>query len=165
MEIFLFDRPVPLENIDTKLNRKCTCYRRQNQRPTSSPVNSSKQSPPSPSETSTSTNESTPRVNTPNKHSTLMQAATISAYHTVEPQRSTMKSCSLLNDTEPLSGVQNQNYDFVDSTKKASYLIGSARCTLVTASAAVHTNQTPTNHVTTVSTSSRTRFRKSMPSR
>ncbi|CAF1665527.1 unnamed protein product, partial [Adineta ricciae] len=70
------------------------------------------------------------------------------------------KSCSLLNETENRSDVQNDAYEFVDTTKKASYLTGSARCTLVTATAVVAANHTNANTNLT-STASRTRFGKS----
>ena len=63
-----------------------------------------------------------------------MQTATLSAYHTTEPQPSPMKSCSLLNDTENRFDMTNDAYEFVDNTKKVSYLTGSARCTLVSTS-------------------------------
>jgi hypothetical protein len=90
-----------------------------------------------------------------------MQTAALSAYHTSEPQRSPIKSCSLLNDTENRLDMQNDAYEFVDNTKKASYLIGSARCTLVTASATVTTNTTNPNTNNVPSTTLRTRFGKS----
>lgn len=123
MEIFVFDRPVPTESTETKTSpKKCTCLHRQFQRPQSSPM-----SPP----TSSSSNSKT-SVNTPNRHSSLMQAATLSAYHPVEPQRTPIKSCSLLNDTENRLDTISDAYEFVDNTKKASYLTGSARCTLNT---------------------------------
>jgi hypothetical protein len=92
-----------------------------------------------------------------------MQTASLSAYHTGEPQRSPIKSCSLLNDTENRLDMQTDAYEFVDNTKKASYLTGSARCTLVTASATVAANNinANTNNTTITSTTSRTRFGKS----
>ncbi len=98
-----------------------------------------------------------------------MQTATLSAYHTGEPQRSPIKSCSLLNDTENRLDMQNDAYEFVDTTKKFSYLTGSARCTLVTASAtiAANNNNANTNNNTNISintissTMSRIRFGKS----
>ena len=96
-----------------------------------------------------------------------MQTATLSAYHTGEPQRSPIKSCSLLNDTENRLDMQNDAYEFVDNTKKFSYLTGSARCTLVTASAAIAANHNNTNYNTNMSnntissTMSRIRFGKS----
>lgn len=90
-----------------------------------------------------------------------MQTATLSAYHTGEPQRSPIKSCSLVNDTDNSLDMQNDAYELVNNTKKASYLTGSARCTLVTASATVaanNTNATTNNLITT----SRTRSGKSI---
>jgi hypothetical protein len=108
-------------------------------------------------------NQSTTRVNAPNRHSSLMQTASLSAYHTGEPQRSPIKSCSFINDTENRLDMQNDAYELVNNTKKASYLTGSARCTLVTASAAVAANNTNanTNNITVTSTTSRIRFGKS----
>ncbi len=155
MEIFIFDRPVPTEPSDKKSATKCTCFHRQSQRPKSSPIpESSSPTPPPPSTT---------RVNTPNRHSSLMQTAALSAYHTGEPQRSPIKSCSLLNDTENRLDMQNDAYELVNNTKKASYLTGSARCTLVTASATVAANNTNanTNNTTVTSTTSKIRFGKS----
>jgi hypothetical protein len=95
-----------------------------------------------------------------------MQTATLSAYHTGEPQRSPIKSCSLLNDTENRFDMQNDAYEFIDNTKKVSYLTGSARCTLVTASAAIAAyintnNNTNISNNSISSTMSRIRFRKS----
>jgi hypothetical protein len=92
-----------------------------------------------------------------------MQTAALSAYHTGEPQRSPIKSCSLLNDMENRLDMQNDAYELVNNTKKASYLTGSARCTLVTASATIAANNTNahTNNTTITSTTSRTRFGKS----
>jgi hypothetical protein len=92
-----------------------------------------------------------------------MQTATLSAYHTGEPQRSPIKSCSLLNDTENRLDMQNDAYEFVDNTKKISFLTGSARCTLVTASAAMAANNANTNnhaHISHNTISSKIRFRK-----
>jgi hypothetical protein len=66
VETFVFDRPVPTESSELKSPFKCTCFRR----PKSSPV---QQQPPPPS-----INESTTRVNAPNRHSSLMQTATLS---------------------------------------------------------------------------------------
>ena len=137
----MFDRPVQTESESSP--KKCTCLQRQSRRPQSSPISSQ---PPI---------DSTLRVNTPpNRHSSLMQTAALSAYHTGEPQRSSIKSCSLVNDT----------YEFVDNTKKISYLTGSARCTLVTASAtmaATHANTNNHAHLSHNTISSRIRFRKS----
>ncbi|UJR31512.1 hypothetical protein I4U23_019001 [Adineta vaga] len=155
VEIFIFDRPVPTESIERKPSRKCKCFRRQAQRPNSSPLPQQPSTPPTPP----STNPSTIRVNIPNKHSSLMQTAALSAYHTNEPQRSPIKSCSLLNETENRSDTQNDAYEFVDTTKKASYLTGSARCTLVTATAANHAN-TNINNTNITSTTSKIRFGK-----
>jgi hypothetical protein len=159
VEIFIFDRPMPTELSEMKSSNKCTCFHRQSQRPKSSPI------PPPPSSPTPipTIHEPTTRVTTPNRHSSLMQTAALSAYHTSEPQRSPIKSCSVLNDTENRLDMQNDAYEFVDNTKKASYLIGSARCTLVTASAAVAANNTNpnTNNITVTSTTSRTRFGKS----
>ncbi len=156
MEIFVFDRPVHTESFENKSSpKKCTCLHRQSQRPQSSPIPTQPQS------------DSTARVNTPNRHSSLMQTAALSAYHTAEPQRSPIKSCSLLNETENRFDMQNDSYEFVDNTKKVSYLTGSARCTLVTASAALaaainHThNRTNLSNNPVSSTMSRIRFRKS----
>jgi len=156
----VFDRPVHTESFENKSSpKKCTCLHRQSQRPQSSPIPTQQQS------------NSTARVNTPNRHSSLMQTAALSAYHTGEPQRSPIKSCSLLNDTENRLDMQNDAYEFVDNTKKVSYLTGSARCTLVTASAAIaaanNNNNNITNHNTNISnntissTMSRIRFGKS----
>ncbi len=149
MEIFVFDRPVHTESESSP--KKCTCLQRQSQRPQSSPIPAQPQS------------DSTTRVNTPNRHSSLMQTATLSAYHTGEPQRSPIKSCSLLNDTENRLDMQNDAYEFVDNTKKISFLTGSARCTLVTASAAMTANNANTNnhaHISHNTISSKIRFRK-----
>ncbi|CAF1375444.1 unnamed protein product [Adineta steineri] len=155
VEIFVFDRPIPAESSESKSSsKKCTCLHRQSQRPKSSPIPSQQQS------------DSTIRVNTPNRHSSLMQTATLSACYTGEPQRSPIKSCSLLNDTENRLDMQNDAYEFVDNTKKVSYLTGSARCTLVTASAAAFAannntnNNTNISHNTISSTMSRIRFGK-----
>ncbi len=154
MEIFVFDRPVHTESSENKSSpKKCTCLHRQSQRPKSSPIQTQQQS------------DLTTRINTPNRHSSLMQTATLSAYHTGEPQRSPIKSCSLLNDTENRLDMQNDAYEFVDSTKKVSYLTGSARCTLVTASATLTANNNTNNHTnisnnTISSTMSRIRFGK-----
>jgi hypothetical protein len=97
-----------------------------------------------------------------------MQTATLSAYHTGEPQRSPIKSCSLLNETENRLDMQNDSYEFIDNTKKVSFLTGSARCTLVTASAtiAANNNNNTNNHAnishnTISSTMSKFRFGKS----
>ncbi|CAF3230310.1 unnamed protein product [Rotaria socialis] len=155
VEIFVFDRPILAESSDGKISsKKCTCFHRQTKRHQLSPIPSSEQT------------VSTTRANTPNRHSSLMQTATLSAYHTSEPQRSPVKSCSLLNDTENRFDMQNDAYEFVDNTKKISYLTGSARCTLVTASAAIATHYN-INHNTNVSNNtlssamSRIRFGKS----
>ncbi len=156
MEIFVFDRPMPTESSEIKLSTKCTCFHRQSQRPKSSPIPQHPTPPPS-----SSINQLTTRISAPNRHSSLMQTATLSAYHTGEPQRSPIKSCSLLNDTENRLDMQNDAYELVNNTKKASYLTGSARCTLVTASAAVAAHNTNTNTNNITSTRSRTRFRKS----
>ncbi|CAF1677759.1 unnamed protein product, partial [Adineta ricciae] len=161
VEIFVFDRPVPTKSSESEPSwKKCTCLHRQSQRP---------KSPPIPTQQSS---ESTTRVNTPNRHSSLMQTATLSAYHTGEPQRSSIKSYSLLNETENRFDIQNDAYEFVDNVKKVSYLTGSARCTLVTASAAAlvannHNHIHPTNNMTNTSHNSlssamsRVRFGKS----
>jgi len=158
VEIFVFDRPVLTESSEIHSSTKCKCFHQKSHRPKSSPI------PQQPSNsTPSSINESTTRVNTPNRHSSLMQTATLSAYHTSEPQRSSIKSCSLLNETENRLDMQNDPYEFVDNTKKASYLTGSARCTLVTASAAAlvaNNTNAHTNNTTITSTTSRTRFRK-----
>lgn len=151
---------MPTESSEIKFPTKCTCFHRQSQRPKSSPI------PERSSNSSTSSNTTTP-INTPNRHSSLMQTATLSAYHTSEPQRSPIKSCSLLHDTENRLDMQNDAYDLVNNTKKASYLTGSARCTLVTASAVAANNTTNTNAnantniITNTSTTLRTRFGKS----
>ncbi|UJR15167.1 hypothetical protein I4U23_002130 [Adineta vaga] len=160
VEIFVFDRPIPTESSESRSSsKKCTCPHRQSQRPKSSPI---------PTEQSS---DSTTRVNIPNRHSSLMQTATLSAYHTGEPQRSPIKSCSLLNDTENRLDMQDDAYEFVNNTKKVSYLTGSARCTLVTASAAAiasavannNTNNiTNISHNTISSTMSKIRFGKSI---
>jgi hypothetical protein len=155
VEIFVFDRPIPTESFESKSSsKKCTCLHRQSQRPKSSPLPTQQQS------------DLTTRVTTPNRHSSLMQTAALSAYHTGEPQRSPIKSCSLLNDTENRLDMQNDAYEFVDNTKKVSYLTGSARCTLVTASAAIAANHNTNNNTnisnnTISSTMSRIRFGKS----
>lgn len=143
VEIFLFERPVP---------SKCTCSQRQTQRPNSSPPIQQDLTPPSTRTT----------ITTPNKHSSLMQTATLSAYHPSEPQRSPIKSCSLLNENENRLDMSNETYDFVDTTKKASFLTGSARCTLVTAAAATHNAQSPNTNSTNTS---RSRFGGKLPSR
>lgn len=154
MEIFVFDRPIVTESSDIKSSsKKCTCFHRQTQRHQSSPTQSSEQT------------VSAVRVNTPNRHSSLMQTATLSAYHTGEPQRLSIKPCSLLNDTENRLDMQNDPYEFVDNTNKVSYLTGSARCTLVTASAAMAANYNTNNntnnsHNAITSTMSRIRFGK-----
>ena len=148
VEIFVFDRPVvpTQQHSNMKSQKKCTCF----QRPKSSPT----------TQTSSSTDQTdkpTTTTTTTNRHSTLMQTATLSAYHTGEPQRSPIKSCSLLNETENCLDTQNDAYELVNSTKKASYLIGSARCTLVIAPATVtKNNSTPIS-----STTSKIRFGKS----
>lgn len=83
-----------------------------------------------------------------------MQAATLSAYHPGELTSSAAKSYSLVNDTDQRLDVTNDSYDFVDNNNKVSYLTGSARCTLVTASAALAaatTNPTSTNIPTNTS--------------
>ena len=165
MEIFIFDRPVPTEPSENKSSAKCTCFHRQSQRPKSSPIPEPLSSTPSPP-TPPIDPSSTTRANAPNRHSSLMQTATLSAYHTGEPQRSPIKSCSLLNDTENRFDMQNDAYELVNNTKKASYLTGSARCTLVTASAtAAATNNNNananTNNTTVTSTTSKIRFGKS----
>ncbi|CAF5213718.1 unnamed protein product, partial [Rotaria magnacalcarata] len=140
---------------DEKISsKKCTCFHRETKRHQSSPIPSAELT------------VSTARANAPNRHSSLMQTATLNAYHTSEPQRSPIKSCSLLNDTENRLDMQNDAYEFVDNTKKVSYLTGSARCTLVTASAAIATHYN-TNHNSNISnntlssTMSRIRFGKS----
>jgi len=154
VEIFVFDRPVHTESSENKSSpKKCTCLHRQSQRPQSSPIQTQQQS------------DLTTRINIPNRHSSLMQTATLSAYHTGEPQRSPIKSCSLLNDTENRLDMQNDAYEFVDNTKKVSYLTGSARCTLVTASATIAANNNTNNHTnisnnTISSNMSRIRFGK-----
>ncbi|CAF1492566.1 unnamed protein product [Adineta steineri] len=165
VEIFVFDRPVaPPESSETKSSIKCKCFHRQSQRPKSSIILQQQSSNPAPPSSSSSTNESTARVNALNRHSSLMQTATLSAYHTSKPQHTPIKSCSLLNDTENRLDMQNDAYEFVDNTKKASYLTGSARCTLVTASAAIAANNNTNaniNNTNVTSTTSRTRFGKS----
>jgi hypothetical protein len=158
VEIFVFDRPIPTESFESKSSsKKCTCLHRQSQRPQSSPIIPTEQQ-----------SDSTTRINTPNRHSSLMQTATLSAYHTGEPQRSPIKSCSLLNETENRLDMQNDSYEFIDNTKKVSFLTGSARCTLVTASAtiAANNNNNTNNHAnishnTISSTMSKFRFGKS----
>jgi PBP1b-binding outer membrane lipoprotein LpoB len=139
---------------------KCTCSHRKQQRMASSSSSSSSSTcQPSSSATSSSSssvNASPTSVNTPNKHSSLMQTVTLSAYHPSQPQHASIKSYSLLNDTDNRLDMHNETYEFVDSIKKASYLTGSARCTLVATSVAPHTSQT-----TGTLTSSRIRFGKS----
>ncbi|CAF3932966.1 unnamed protein product [Rotaria sordida] len=159
VEVFLFDRPIPTESLKIKSSTKCTCFHRQS-KTTLIQQEQTSNSNLLPQSSSTSINESTIRIN---RHSSLMQTATLSAYHTGEPQRSPIKSCSLLNNTENRLDMQNDTYEFVDNTKKASYLIGSARCTLVTASAAIIANNpnANTNNITITSTTSRARFGKS----
>lgn len=154
---------MPTESSEIKSPIKCTCFHRQSQRPKSPPIPqplSCPISPPPPSSAPIAT-----PINPPNRHSSLMQTAALSAYHTGEPQRSPIKSCSLVHDTENRLDMQNDAYELVNNTKKASYLTGSARCTLVTASAAVATNNNNTNantNTTTIpSTTSRIRFGKS----
>ena len=129
---------------------KCTCSQRQTQRPNSSPPVQQDSTPPSARPTSA----------TPNKHSSLMQTATLSAYHPSEPQRSPIKSCSLLNENENRLDMSKETYEFVDTTKKASFLTGSARCTLVTATATAA--QSPNPHSTNTS---RARFGGKLPNR
>ena len=150
VEIFVFDRPVPTDSFDSQISpKKCTCLHRRTQRPQSSPI------PPPQS------SDSTVRTNTPNRHSSLMQTATLNAYHLSEPQRSPIKSCSLLNETEDRFDMENQPYEFVDNTKKVSFLTGSARCTLVSSSTSTSAN-TPINPANiSSSTMSRLRFGKS----
>lgn len=143
MEIFLFERPVP---------SKCKCSQRQIQRPNSSPPIQQDSTPPLTRTT----------ITTPNKHSSLMQTAALSAYHPSEPQRSPIKSCSLLNENENRLDMSNETYDFVDTTKKASFLTGSARCTLVTAAAATYNAQSPNTNSTNTS---RSRFGGKLPNR
>jgi hypothetical protein len=158
---------VPLESTESKLPSRCTCFHRQSHRPNSSPTYPQPRAPQAappqsrPTSTPLPTNQSPPRTAIPNKHSSLMQTAALSAYHTGEPQRSPIKSCSLLQETDPRSDTHNDPYEFVDNSKKASYLTGSARCTLVTTSATAHTNYISTNNATVTSTSSRARFGKS----
>ena len=143
-----------MELSDFKSSSNCTCFHRQSQRMTPS-TTTSKPKSDSPPLVDVSSARATP----PNKHSSLMQTAALSAYHTSEPQRSPFKSCSLLNETENRLDMQNDRYEFVDKTKKASYLTGSARCTLVTASAVLAAHRT--NLTTTItSVTSRTRFGK-----
>jgi hypothetical protein len=111
------NRSVPTESSETKSFTKCTCFHRQSQRPkSSSPILQQESNPTS--SPSSSINESTTRVNAPNRHSSLMQTASLSAYHTGEPQLSPIKSCSLLNDTENRLDMQTDAYEFVDNTKK-----------------------------------------------
>ena len=129
MEIFVFDRPVHTESSESKSITKKMYM-------SSSTISTTYNHHHIPN-INTINHDSTTRVNTPNRHSSLMQTATLSAYHTGEPQRSPIKSCSLLNDTENRLDMQNDAYEFVDNTKKVSYLTGSARCTLVTASATI----------------------------
>lgn len=92
-----------------------------------------------------------------------MQVAGLSAYHTGEPQRPTTKTGSLLNEADSRSESHNDAYEFIDNAKKVSYLTGSARCTLVTASASIATTNHPANtsHNATPATMSRIRFGKS----
>ena len=164
MEIFIFDRPVPTQSSETKLSKKCTCFHRRSSRPKSTPIPQEEQSSSLTSLPSSSFNESMTPVNSVNRHSLLMQTVTLNAYHTDKPQRSSIKSCSLLNDTKNHQDTPNDSYEFVDNTKKASFLTGSARCILVTVSAAfAATNKANahTNNGTITSTTSRTRFRKS----
>lgn len=158
MEIFIFDRPVPAEPSDLKSSIKCTCFHRQSQTVKSSPIPTSIPPPPTPPPSS---DQSTTRVTAPNRHSSLMQTATLSAYHTCEPQRSPIKSCSLVNDTENGLDMQNDAYELVNNTKKASYLTGSARCTLVTAAATAVANPTNSN-TNNLTTTSRPRFGKAL---
>ncbi|CAF4667225.1 unnamed protein product, partial [Rotaria socialis] len=168
VEIFLFDRPVPTESSKPKSCKKCTCFRRQSRQPKSTLISQEEeqqqQQQPSPKSLPSSLIiESTTRTN---RHSSLMQQAALSAYDTGETQRSPIKSCSLLNNTENRLDMQNDAYEFVDNAKKASYLIGSARCALVTTSAVavVATNSTAianTNSNAMTSTTSKTRFGKS----
>ena len=156
MEIFIFDRPVPTEPSDLKSSIKCTCFHRQSQTVKSSPIPQISTSTPPPS-----LDQSTTRINAPNRHSSLMQTATLSAYNTCEPQRSPIKSCSLVNHTENGLDMQNDAYELVNNTKKASYLTGSARCTLVTAAATVVANTTNSN-TNNLTTTSRPRFGKAL---
>lgn len=159
VEIFVFDRPVPTQqHSDMKFHKKCTCFHRQSQRPKSSPTTQIPNPSTPPSSSSSPSDQTIKRTTTPNRHSTLMQTATLSAYHTGEPQRSPIKSCSLLNETENCLDTQNDAYELVNNTKKASYLIGSARCTLV---AAPTTVTTTTNSTPIPSTTSKIRFGKS----
>ena len=142
---------------DFKSSSNCTCFRRQPQRviPSTATTTTSKPN----SDCPPLVDASRARITPPNKHSSLMQTAALSAYHTSEPQRSPFKSCSLLNETENRLDMQNDRYEFVDKTKKASYLTGSARCTLVTASAVLAAHRT---NLTTATPSAKsfTRFGK-----
>ncbi|CAF3817176.1 unnamed protein product [Rotaria sp. Silwood1] len=162
VEIFLFDRPIPpIELSKIKSSTKCTCFHRRTRQSKSTLISQQEQtSNPTNSIPSSSMNESITRIN---RHSSLMQTATLSAYHTSESQRSPIKSCSLLNNKENHDDIKDDTYEFVDNTKKASYLIGSARCTLVTASATIAANNTNanTNNIAITSTTSRARFGKS----
>ena len=134
----MFDRPILTEPVDGRSSsKKCTCFHR---RPQSSP---SATPPPSDAVIASPVRPNTDR------HRSLMQTATLSAYHPTELARTPIKSCSLLNESDNRLDMYTDTYEFVDSTKKVSYLTGSARCTLVTTSAATLTPATnPTNHTT-----------------
>jgi hypothetical protein len=77
-----------------------------------------------------------------------MQTATLSAYQLSEFVPSAAKSSSLRNENEPRFDISHDTYEFVDKTKKVSYLTGSARGTLVTATDALTSNShsVPTVH-------------------
>ena len=74
-----------------------------------------------------------------------MQTSKLSAYHTGEPQRSSIKSYPVLTGMENCLDMQNNLYGFLDNTKKVSCLTGSARCTLVTFLAATTINYDANN--------------------
>ncbi|CAF5191901.1 unnamed protein product, partial [Rotaria sp. Silwood1] len=90
---------------------KCTCFHRRTRQSKSTLISQQEQtSNPTNSIPSSSMNESITRVN---RHSSLMQTATLSAYHTSEPQRSPIKSCSLLNNKENHDDIKDDTYEFV----------------------------------------------------
>ena len=166
VEIFVFDRPVQTDKYDRQSStKKCTCFHRQSQRPQSTSISADRPTPDISELTTTPTNI------TRNRHSSLMQTAALSSYQPGDFVSPITKPCSLLNETDQRFDVANNTYEFVDSTKKVSYLTGSARGTLVTTSAALtaatnptHTNtHSPTNtaHHLFAATMSRIRFGKS----
>ena len=167
VEIFVFDRPVQTNNCDRQSSaKKCTCFHRRSQRPQSTSTPTDRPTPEVIELTTT-----TPTTITRNRHSSLMQTAALSAYQPGEFVSPSTKSSSLLNETDHRFDVSTNTYEFVDSTKKVSYLTGSARGTLVTTSAplASITNTThPNTHIHTntahqllAATLSRLRFGKS----